>query len=786
MQSFIFTANDDYPVINNYDHRQLQPGFPFTMDWPPDAPQQTPQPLPDTDQEQSDVSSLVQLDRFTQSYESDVPRTVTALDWCFQLPHASHFPVPPSLSCEQRQTSIYPQYQEQIQSQAMTLTRQTCSPPQLISSYRYSGLPFIRGDADAQSFSPWIAHQDNNPNLVQPREDNCTSLSGCCPQFQLLPVQPGSLDVGSPGSNDAQWRTYPVDCVDPRAYLTTSRYDPAVASISNPGLHLHLRTVSNSSMDDSSDRSNYSSGDELLFGTTSPESEPARDFPPHQTVQGSVSISQHGAGQFTPPDSSLTSPARSDGNEILPVIKKQSTIKLTTMVGTKIVSSGKKQQAKKRVGRRTGPLKPEQRRSAADIRKRKACLRCKYLKKTCDAGDPCSGCKPSHARLWQVPCTRSDIRDIGNFIDLWHGDCSVLPHMRPGIIQGYDVHERTMYITHGYNHELVIEVRKVFAKEEGRFNVSWIESDKVPVKEFDITTARLAPGAAGISESLVSAYIEAHLDGSFNEFVDKHFAGTEFLTEMLKTAYRYYCRTALPVMRNALKLVIAYNLTQQITILSSSDNDCETPGLVTDKNSKYYGRVVAPVMINYELKRVMSLMWRRLQREVLDELQSLYASVYSGARLKHWPTIFMLAMLLLGVWEEMQFDFYYRTSNDPVLVHDFCHSMEKTPVGVVVGLFSTISQKIPGFRNWDSKKHHTILNCDVDDAICEALSEVRDHVLRYGKSPCRRSLNLSTDILADGYLKSRADCHFDPQDFDCFANKFLSRLIIRTSTPVRE
>ena len=46
----------------------------------------------------------------------------------------------------------------------------------------------------------------------------------------------------------------------------------------------------------------------------------------------------------------------------------------------------------------------------------------------------------------------------------------------------------------------------------------------------------------------------------------------------------------------------------------------------------------------------------RLQADILAELSSLYSAVYSGDRLKNWPTIFVLASILLAVWEEMQLD----------------------------------------------------------------------------------------------------------------------------------
>ncbi|KAG9998047.1 hypothetical protein KCU78_g16642, partial [Aureobasidium melanogenum] len=145
----------------------------------------------------------------------------------------------------------------------------------------------------------------------------------------------------------------------------------------------------------------------------------------------------------------------------------------------------------------------------------------------------------------------------------------------------------------------------------------------------------------------------------------------------------------------------------------------------------------------------------------LEELSALYSSVYSGEKLKNWPTIFMLAAILLAVWEEMQFDAHYRTP-DETAVNQFCNDMESTPVGVIVGLFQAISQKLPNFMDWDTRSHHQLLNSD--PAICDALTEVKEHVTKHEK-----------------YLRSRSDAKFDRNDFDCLSNKFLARLVIRAS-----
>ena len=57
--------------------------------------------------------------------------------------------------------------------------------------------------------------------------------------------------------------------------------------------------------------------------------------------------------------------------------------------------------------------------------------------------------------------------------------------------------------------------------------------------------------------------------------------------------------------------------------------------------------------------------------------------------------------------------------------------MESTPVGVIVGLFSAISQKVPAFSEWETRKHHMLLNSNT--AVCQAMEEVRDHIARHGK-----------------------------------------------------
>jgi hypothetical protein len=90
----------------------------------------------------------------------------------------------------------------------------------------------------------------------------------------------------------------------------------------------------------------------------------------------------------------------------------------------------------------------------------------------------------------------------------------------------------------------------------------------------------------------------------------------------------------------------------------------------------------------------------------------------------------MLASILLAVWEEMQFDCHYRIP-DTAAVNKFCNDMETTPVGVIVGLFHAISQKLPSFTEWDTRRHGQLLNNNV--AVCDAMTEMREHVTKHGE-----------------------------------------------------
>lgn len=230
-----------------------------------------------------------------------------------------------------------------------------------------------------------------------------------------------------------------------------------------------------------------------------------------------------------------------------------------------------------------------------------------------------------------------------------------------GNIKGFAEAERKLFITHGYGHMLPVQAREVFVRDERCFCLDWVETPtQNHPSEHSVNTAKLSAGVEGISRPTLHEYLDQHIDGGFEEFIDEYFDGTPFLTQILKTAYRYWLCEKTPVIRKSLKLLLAYNLTQHVTMVEGIPDEEGFLGRIDDPTSKFYGKTVAPVMINFEIKCAMADMWREMQKDILEELSHLYSSVYTKDKLRHWPTIFMVASILLAVWEEMQFDCHYR------------------------------------------------------------------------------------------------------------------------------
>ena len=408
--------------------------------------------------------------------------------------------------------------------------------------------------------------------------------------------------------------------------------------------------------------------------------------------------------------------------------------KASSIIEPKVTKNG----VEKRVGRRKGKLRPEQRASAAQIRKLGACIRCRCLKKTCSEGAVCHNCIASHNRLWTVPCTRLDIKQMDYFLKGWNLDTARHITLAVSIdnIVSFGNEEMRIWVGHDFGVVMPLMVREVTVRDNTAFDIEWADfgTDPTFYKEEKIHTSHLAIGRDDSWRKVIDDYVSKHitLPGFFDTFVDVHFEGFKFLPEMLKIAKEYAMYSEDETVLAALKMLVAYNLTFKVIVGSHRHNDPEvlTEGLITDENSRLKDKIIAPAFINFQIKNAMAMIWRELFREVLDDMSKFIRGTYNGDHLTKWPTILFGSFIILSMMEEMQFDTCKRAAS-PGEAQSFCLEMESTPAAVFTGMFRAISQKLPSFMDW--KPHQPPESMQPDAHTWSLINKVAVLVQKHGK-----------------------------------------------------
>ena len=241
----------------------------------------------------------------------------------------------------------------------------------------------MNNELDPTSFS-WhdIANQLYAGNQGMPEMSVGNQNFPNSPTDTLLEVR--SLSSSDNGS--ACWNVVDIN----------QQYDGS--AIFNPSQTLHGRTFSDSSYSDVENQARLSWGsynDIAGHAVGSPSSDSAGTFDCQEGTDfhDDVHIKQEKhpspvlTTSTTPPIAIKTSnsPPRSPLRRNSPPARRQprkNSMKSVTKGASKRQVPAVKVENEKRVGRRKGPLRPEQRKQASEIRKLGACLRCKFLKKT--------------------------------------------------------------------------------------------------------------------------------------------------------------------------------------------------------------------------------------------------------------------------------------------------------------------------------------------------------------------------------------------------------------------
>lgn len=191
----------------------------------------------------------------------------------------------------------------------------------------------------------------------------------------------------------------------PQRSLDSSMQEP-IGAIFNPGLTLHNRSFSESSYSDiEPSRGSWGSSYVNINPISSPETDSIGDMDFHHihtdTYEHVHDVDDEREPSNSPPTvtSALVQPINikkpashqrspvSTGRNSPPgrrQSRKQSNPKPAKQMARR-PSQAPKVETEKKVGRRKGPLKPDQRKQACEIRKLGACLRCRFLKKTVSA-----------------------------------------------------------------------------------------------------------------------------------------------------------------------------------------------------------------------------------------------------------------------------------------------------------------------------------------------------------------------------------------------------------------
>jgi hypothetical protein len=75
------------------------------------------------------------------------------------------------------------------------------------------------------------------------------------------------------------------------------------------------------------------------------------------------------------------------------------------------------------------------------------------------------------------------------------------------------------------------------------------------------------------------------------------------------------------------------------------------PGL-----SKFNYQAIAPAFVNSQTQTYLSVCSHQCHGRVLEELNQLFTGVYNGRKLQGYVQIFAVILVLMIVWERIQFD----------------------------------------------------------------------------------------------------------------------------------
>lgn len=242
----------------------------------------------------------------------------------------------------------------------------------------------LSGPVDMASFG----YPDFQPDLMAPPNG--------LPNMSSYPAHQNVIDSSSPTDTYLEVRSLTSSSSD-NGWNTIEHRNSFDFSFPEQGMFINpTQTLHDRSLSDSSYAPSLGSFVDISHPIHSPSSETNLEYPYNNAMTRRVSYDHTSHGSQSPtavspvavvrpvpttvaksssPTSSASPPSRKPSRRS-PMAAKTADTKVRK------ASQTGKPETEKRVGKRKGPLKPDQRKQASEIRKLRACLRCKFLKKT--------------------------------------------------------------------------------------------------------------------------------------------------------------------------------------------------------------------------------------------------------------------------------------------------------------------------------------------------------------------------------------------------------------------
>ncbi|KAI9724514.1 MAG: hypothetical protein M1812_000582 [Candelaria pacifica] len=419
----------------------------------------------------------------------------------------------------------------------------------------------------------------------------------------------------------------------------------------------------------------------------------------------------------------------------------------------------------KRKGGRTKPLSADSRKKAHNIRKRRACWRCRFLRNSCSDHDVCKTCRNTRFQIYRMPCDRSRLSDR---IELILPDVIVGEYAADRLIAFCNEHVAqwsnnfvSFQLTFGCGPPIGFKGVELIPR--GAELLSGLQHVTDDDSQLSRLIVKVSPPIGLIAQS--SDHFQLKFGQYLDSFIVSHwlnqwpgscFEGkTEVFQREILSLVCQYCMTWTgnakwhELLRKTLKLqILGYIMGRTLTIPNEDDPNRRIIGRETvrrrlqNPGGTSYPPDTSPRMANKQVKSLMCALYRKMFVKVLAELEEMI--LYRDG--DTWGPSFCVMILLAMIFADTQISIDIavqcentrgRHSMDRAWAMERCRDIEDKAFNSFIEIFhsryKTRNQRKQGFnplRNGSSEYTDRL-----DSRTAKLVDEVNSLKHEYGRYP---------------------------------------------------